>query len=263
MDLGLKGLKVLVTGASSGLGFATARIFAGEGAQVVINSRTESKLKNAAKSISAESCSQVIAIPADISQADQAQKLVAETVHQLGGLDILFTSGGGPRPGKFDTLNDADWEQAVNLCLLSYVRLVREALPALRQSAHASILMVTSISAKQPIENLMLSNSIRAGALGFTKSLALELAGENIRVNSILPGWTSTDRSIQLIQNRANVHGTTYEEELLKQNETAPMGRMASPEEFGKVAVFLSSPAASYLTGSMIAVDGGQYKALL
>lgn len=263
MDLGLKDLRVLVTGASSGLGFATARVFAEEGARVVINSRDEHKLAAAAARIQDKTGKKVDYTTGDIGLALEPERIVAETIHLLGGLDILVASGGGPRTGKFSGLDDAAWIQAVNLCLMSYVRLIRASLPALQASGHASVLTVTSISAKQPIQNLVLSNTLRAGVLGLTKTLALELADEKIRVNSILPGWTSTDRALELIQSRAKANQTSPEEELKKQNASAPLGRMATPDEFARVAVFLSSPAASYLTGSMISVDGGQYKGLL
>jgi 3-oxoacyl-[acyl-carrier protein] reductase len=263
MDLGLKELCVLVTGASSGLGFASARIFAAEGAKLVINSRSQDKLDSAADKIAAGTGSRPHTIAADIAAPGQPELVVAEAIRLLGGLDILMVSGGGPKTGAFASLDDSAWAQAVDLCLMSYVRLIRAALPALSASQHGSILTVTSISAKQPIQNLVLSNTLRAGVLGLTKTLALELADKGIRINSILPGWTSTDRSVELVSSRAKLNGTTPEEEMRKQNASAPLGRMATPEEFGRVAVFLSSPAASYITGTMISVDGGQYKGLL
>jgi 3-oxoacyl-[acyl-carrier protein] reductase len=146
---------------------------------------------------------------------------------------------------------------------LSHVRLIRAALPALRKSDAASVLTVTSISTKQPITNLILSNSLRLGTVGLTKSLALELGHENIRFNSILPGWTTTERVTDLLDTRARVNHTTIDEEVQKQAAESPLGRMATPEEFAKAAVFLLSPAASYLTGVMLPVDGGMYKATL
>lgn len=263
MDLGLKNLNVLVTGASTGLGYAAARIFAEEGARVVINSRDAEKLGKAAARIQKETGQSVQAVAGDIGKPEEPARIVAEAIHLLGGLDILMTSGGGPRTGSFASLDDSAWAEAIDLTLMSYVRLIRSALPALQASKHASVLTVTSISAKQPIQNLLLSNTLRAGVLGLIKSLSLELADQQIRFNSILPGWTSTDRAVALVSSRAQTNRTTPEEEMKKQNASAPLGRMATPEEFGRVAVFLSSPAASYMTGAMISVDGGQYKALL
>jgi 3-oxoacyl-[acyl-carrier protein] reductase len=263
MDLGLKGLRVLVTGASGGLGFATARVFAEEGANLVINSRDEHKLSAAAEQIASKTGNRVHTITGDISQPAEPHRIVEKTVQLIGGLDILMISGGGPRTGQFSSLDDSAWSQAIDLCLLSYIRLIRTALPHLQKSEHGSVLSVTSISAKQPIQNLVLSNTLRAGVLGLTKTLALELADQSIRFNSILPGWTATDRAVKLISTRAEANKTTPEEELRKQNASAPLGRMATPEEFARVAVFICSPAASYLTGNMISVDGGQYKGLL
>ncbi len=263
MDLGLKGLRVLVTGASGGLGFATARVFAEEGANLIINSRDEHKLSAAADEIAGKTGNPVRTITGDISQPAEPHRIIEKSVEMLGGLDVLMISGGGPKTGQFAALDDTAWSTAIDLCLLSYVRLIRAALPHLQKSEHGSVLTVTSISAKQPIQNLVLSNTLRAGVLGLTKTLALELAEQQIRFNSILPGWTATDRAVQLISSRAEANKTSPDEEMKKQNASAPMGRMATPEEFARVAVFICSPAASYLTGNMISVDGGQYKGLL
>lgn len=263
MDLGLKGSKALVTGASKGLGLAVARLLLEEGALVVLNSREESNLQKAVSTLSEEGLQPAGLLTGDLSQKSVPAQIVAQSVSLLGGLDLLVTNTGGPKTGKFDNLSDDDWAQAVNLCLMSHVRLIQEALPYLSQSKIASILTVTSISAKQPIPNLILSNTIRAGVLGLTKSLALEMASKNIRVNSILPSWTKTERSVQLIRSRAETNHTSFEEEMTKQRKEAPLGRMAEPEEFARSAVFILSPAASYLTGVMLSVDGGTYKGLL
>jgi len=178
----------------------------------------------------------------------------------LGGLDILVTNSGGPPAGLFETLDEAAWQKAVDLSLMSHVRLIRAALPHLRQSKAASVLTVTSYSVKQPIPNLVLSNSVRSATIGLTKSLALELGREGIRFNSILPGWTETERVVELMTFRARQNGTTVEEEIAKQSKESPLGRMGRPEEFGRAAAFLVSPAASYITGVMLNVDGGMYK---
>jgi 3-oxoacyl-[acyl-carrier protein] reductase len=161
---------------------------------------------------------------------------------------------------RFEDVSDADWQSALELNLLSYVRLIRTALPALRQSAAPSVLTVTSVSVKQPIPALVLSNSVRAATVGLTKTLALELGADGIRFNSILPSWTKTERVDKLLADRAQRNGTTIEQEINKQNQQSALGRMATPEEFAKAAAFLLSPAASYITGVMLTVDGGSYK---
>ncbi len=257
MDLKIKGLRALVTGASSGLGFATARLLAAEGARVVLNGRDPDKLARAARDVKAEG------VPGDLSEADVPGAVVARAAEILGGLDLLLVNAGGPPPGAFESFDDGAWTKAVDLCFLSAVRLIRAALPHLRRSEAASVLTVTSVSVKQPIPNLILSNSVRAATVGLTKTLALELGGQGIRFNSILPGWTATERATKLVASSAAAKGTTPEAELAERVRDFPLGRMATPEEFANVAVFLLSPAASYVTGSMIAVDGGAYKGTL
>ena len=263
MDLKLKDLRVLVTGASRGLGYATARGLALEGARVAINSRDGDKLQLAAQRMESETGAAVLALAGDISDAAVPEQLVNQAVEAFGGLDLLVTNAGGPPSGKFDSFDDNIWQKAVELSLMSHVRLIRAALPALRQSTHASVLTITSYSVKQPIPNLVLSNSIRAATVGLTKSLALELGAEGIRFNSILPAWTETERVYDLMAYRAKVNGTKVEDEIRNQSKDSVMGRMGTPEEFANAAVFLLSPAASYITGVMLTVDGGMYKGTL
>lgn len=259
MDLKLKDKRALVTGASRGLGFAVARGLQAEGCRVVINSRDETKLSAAAEKLG----NSVYKVAADVTAPGAAQQIVEMAAEALGGLDILVCNAGGPPPGLFDSIEEATWEKAVDLSFLSNVRLIKSALPYLRQSKAASVLTVTSYSVKQPIQNLVLSNSIRAATVGLTKSLALELGNEGIRFNSILPGWTETERVFELMAFRAQQNGTTVEEEIAKQTKDSPLGRIGTPEEFANAAVFLVSPAASYITGTMLAVEGGMYKGTL
>jgi 3-oxoacyl-[acyl-carrier protein] reductase len=263
MDLKLKDTCALITGSSRGLGYAVALGLAREGCRVAVNSRDEGKAGQAARTIASETGSQVIGLPGDVADPDVPERLVGEAVRAFGGLDILITNAGGPPAGTFESFNEATWEKAIDLSLMSHVRLIRAALPHLKQSKAASVLTVTSYSVKQPIPNLVLSNSIRAATVGLTKSLALELGSAGIRFNSILPGWTETERVYELMKARSAQNHTTIEEEIARQSKDSPLGRMGRPEEFANAAVFLVSPAASYITGVMLTVDGGMYKGTL
>ncbi len=263
MDLELKDKRALVTGASRGLGYAAALALAREGCRVAVNSRDEGNIKSAAAKIAKETNSQTVGLAGDVTDASMAEKLIQQTIDALGGLDLLVTNAGGPPAGPFESFDEAAWQKAVDLSLMSHVRLIRAALPHLRKSKTASVLTVTSYSIKQPIPNLVLSNSIRAATVGLTKSLALELGREGIRFNSILPAWTETERVMELMTARAKANNSTVEEETAKQSKESPLGRMGHPEEFANAAVFLLSPAASYITGVMLSVDGGMYKGTL
>jgi len=263
MDLNLKDKRALVSGASRGLGYAVALGLAREGCRVAINSRDEAKVKAAAEKVHRETGTQVVGLAGDVSLPDVPEKLIQQTMQAFGGLDILITNAGGPPAGAFESFDEAAWQKAIDLSLMSHVRLIRAALPDLRKSSAASVLTMTSYSVKQPLPNLVLSNSIRAATVGLTKTLALELGRDGIRFNSILPAWTETERVYELMSFRAKQNGTTVEEEIAKQSKDSPLGRMGRPEEFANAAMFLVSPAASYITGVMLTVDGGMYKGTL
>ncbi len=263
MDLHLKDKRAFIAGSSRGLGYAVALALVREGCKVAVNGRDEDKVRVAAEKIAGETGTQVIGLAGDVTDPDTPVRLLAETVQALGGLDILVTNAGGPPSGAFESFDEAAWQKAIDLSLMSHVRLIRAALSHLRRSDSASVLTVTSYSVKQPIPNLVLSNSIRAATVGLTKSLALELGRDGIRFNSILPGWTETERVVELMTFRAKQNGTTVEEEIAKQAKDSPLGRIGRPEEFANAAVFLVSPAASYITGVMLTVDGGMYKGTL
>jgi 3-oxoacyl-[acyl-carrier protein] reductase len=256
MDLGLKNKIALVTAASKGLGRATALQFAREGAKVSMCSHSET-IDRAADDIRRETGGEALALRADVTQPADVERLIAATVEKFGGLDILVTNASGPPSGAFDDIGIEKWQQAVDLTLLSAVRLIQAALPHLRKSSAPAILTVTSYSVKQPIPNLVLSNSIRLAVIGLTKTLSQELGADGIRVNSILPGWTRTARTEELIAARAARSGKTPAEEEAAITASVPLGRMGRPEEFANVAVFLCSPAASFVNGVMLQVDGG------
>ncbi len=260
MDLQLKGKRAFVAGSSRGLGFATALTLAREGCKVAINSRDEAQVKAAAEKITSETSTQAYGVAGDVSDESTADNLIKSAVEALGGLDILITNAGGPPSGSFEVFDEETWQKAIDTSFLSHVRLIRAALPHLRKSSAPSVLTMTSYTVKQPLPNLVLSNSIRAATVGLTKSLALDLGKEGIRFNSIMPGWTETERVIDLMAFRAKNNNTTIEEETSKQTAEIPLGRMGHPQEFANAAVFLVSPAASFIHGVALAVDGGIIK---
>ena len=263
MDLQLKGKNALITGASQGLGFATGRRLAIEGCNLVINSRNVTRLNEAVQRLQGEENIKAIGIPGDMTDPSFAIELIEKTEDVLGTVDLLVTNAGGPPAGKFEAFDDQTWQHAVELSFLSHVRLIRAALPSLRKSTAPSVLTVTSITVKEPLPNLILSNSVRLATAGLTKSLAQELGPEGIRFNSILPGWTLTERVHNLISQRAETNGTLPEEEFQKQTDAIPLRRMGTPEEFANAAAFLLSPVSSYITGVMLQVDGGLYRGTL
>jgi len=261
MQLGLEGKVAIVAASSKGLGRATAMALADDGALVTINGRDPDALERTAIEIRGRTDGDVIAVAGDMSNPADIERLIAETIRQRGGLDILVCNAGGPPAGTFaDFPDDQPWLDAINLNLMSTLRLSRLAIPHLRERGGGSITNIVSISVKQPIPHLVLSNTARTAVIGLAKSLALELAPENIRVNNVCPGITRTDRVTGLAERRAKANGTTIEQELAADAATIPMRRIGEPEEFGKVCAFIASPAASFVTGQTITVDGGALK---
>jgi len=265
MDLGLAGRVALVAASTAGLGFATAEQLVLEGARVAICGRTRTAIPSAVERLTCRATAPepVAGFVADVTNAAACRGLVERVVGHFGRLDILVTNAGGPPGGKFATTDPAQYQSAVDLLLMSAVHLIQAALPYLRQSDAASILTITSISLKQPVRGLLLSNVFRPAVAGLTKSLSQELGPEGIRVNSILPGWTATQRVNDIMDYRSRANDTTPQSEREKISAAIPLGRMGEPEEFGRAAAFLVSPAASYITGAMIPVDGGSYGGLL
>lgn len=263
MDLKLNGKRALITGASRGLGYATALGLGREGVRLAINSRSPEAIQSAADEIHTQTGAEVHALVGDASEPGVPERLVQEATRALGGLDILITNTGGPPAGNFESFDDQTWQKAVELSLMSHVRLIRAALPALRSSPAASVLTMTSYTVKQPAPSLILSNSVRAATVGLTKSLVLELSKEGIRFNSILPGWTETERVQEILATRAKANQTQVEQEYARQVSEIPLGRMGKPEEFANAAIFLVSPAAAFINGVMLPVDGGIIKSTL
>jgi len=263
MELGLNGKVALVTAASKGLGKAVALCLAQEGARVSICARNEGPLAATSAEIASRTGQEVLALTADVAEPHAAELLVHKTVERFGHLDILVINAGGPPAGKFLDFTHQDWERAVHLTLLSAVRLCYATIPAMRECGGGAILAITSVAVKQPLPDLILSNSLRLGVIGLIKTLADELGPFGIRVNAICPGWTRTERVEQLLRDRANRNQTTPQEEAERITSAIPLRRMGTPEEFARAAAFLVSPAASYITGVSLLVDGGMYRGAL
>lgn len=263
MDLGLRGKVALIAAASRGLGRAIAEELGAEGASLVMCARGKEALTEASEAVRAASGVDVLSVPADVSRPDDVTRLVRSAIARFGRIDILVTNAGGPPSGNFESLGPEKWDEAVRLTLLSTVNLCREALPGMRQRKWGRIINVTSISVKQPVAGLMLSNSLRAGVTGFARTLANEVAADGVTVNNILPGYTQTQRIESLAKAAAEREGIPIDVSLKKWTAEIPMRRLGEPREFAALAAFLASERASYITGTSIQVDGGWIRSLL
>ena len=262
MDLGLRGKTALVTAASKGLGRAIATELAREGARVVISSRDERSLARTASEIEEETGATVEHRACDLTDAAQIGALILHATDRLGGIDILVNNTGGPPTGNFADLDDEAWDLAFRQIVMSLVRCVRGALPSMRARGGGRIVNVASSSVKQPIDNLLLSNTLRAGLAGLAKSLSVELAPDNILVNTLGPGRILTGRTESVDAGQAEARGVGVEDVRGEFAARIPLGRYGTPEEFARVAAFLASPANSYVTGQAVLVDGGMVRAL-
>lgn len=263
MEFGLTD-KIAVVGASSkGLGRAIALGLAQEGAKVTICARNSDALDATAADIRRQTGSEVLAVPTDVSQPEQVDALINAAISRFGGIDILVNNAGGPRAGRFAELAAEDYQMAVQLNLMSTINLCRAVVPVMQARGGGRIINLTSVSVKQPVDGLMLSNMARTGVIGFAKTLATEVAPDNILVNNVCPGIIFTDRIQQLATVRAEEAGITFEEALERMTADIPLGRIGEPAEFANLVVFLASERASYITGTTIQVDGGMVKALL
>lgn len=262
MDLGLRDRVALVAAASRGLGRAIAEELAAEGASLVICARGEDALAATRDAIVAGSGATVEAVPADLSTREGIERVVRRADEAFGRVDVLVTNAGGPPAGPFEAHEWDAWQRAVDLTLRSAVELTRAVLPGMRARRWGRVINVTSITVKQPVDNLILSNSIRAAVTGFARTLATEVAAEGITVNNILPGYTRTDRVEQLADANARREGSTRDAMLERMAAQIPMRRLGEPREFAALAAFLASERASYITGQSIAVDGGWIRSL-
>lgn len=263
MDLELGGKVAMVAAASKGMGRACALGLAREGARVSICARDAGPLQETADEIGRQTGAEVLAVPADVAQAADIQNWVDRTFERFGGVDILIANAGGPPPGLWDAFQtDEPWQKAFELNVLSTIRLIRAVVPSMRERGGGRILNIQSSSVKAPIEGLILSNTVRPGVVGLSKTLSRELAKDKILINTVAPGRIDTDRMKQLIGQRAASKGISEEEEARASTQDLPLKRLGTPEEYANVVVFLASARASYVTGTTIAVDGGMLQGL-
>ncbi len=263
VDLKLSGKVAMVGGASKGLGFAVARALAADGAHVSIASRNQQAIDAAARQIAENTGAPVLAIAADLASADAIARWHRATLDRFGGIDLLFTNAGGPPAGRVFDFDDAAWQSAFELLVLGVVRQIRLVVPSMHARGGGSILMSTSSAVKEPIANIALSNVLRASVAALAKTLALELAASHIRVNQLVPGRIGTDRVREIDEINAKKAGISADEQRQRSVSTIPMGRYGDPDEFGRVAAFLLSDAAAYVTGASLQVDGGMVRGLL
>ena len=256
MDLEIAGNSALVTASSSGLGKASAKALAREGANVVINGRDEERLAEAKSEVESVAAGEVVAQPGDLTEPEDVAALVEATVDEFGGLDHLVTSAGGPPSGAFLETDDEDWEEAYELLVMSVVRLAREAEPHLREGDGGTIVNVTSRSVKEALDSLVLSNSVRMGVIGLEKTLSKEFAPE-IRANAVLPGPHETSRIRELVNDAVDRGEYDSYEEGLAEWAGNPLERIGDPMELGNTVAFLSSPKSGFINGTALPIDGG------
>lgn len=263
MDLGLKGKVAIVTASSRGIGRAAAEILAAEGARTTMCARTAADVMTAADQIRERTGTEVLAVPADLTKAEDIQRIVDRTVEAYGTVNILVNNAGGPPPGTFDGVGEAEWQTAFELTLLSVVRMTRAVLALMRRAGGGVIINLQSTSVKVPLDNLILSNTIRTGVIGFAKTLSFELAKDGIRVNNVLPGAIMTDRQREMLALQSARSGKSVEEIVRLREANIPLGRFGDPEDLGNMIAFLASERARYVTGVTVQVDGGLVRSLM
>lgn len=263
MDLGLNGKVAIIGGASRGLGKACAMALAAEGSHVAICARGQQQLNETAKEITDATGSRVLPLVTDMAVLEDIKRAVAETAKVFGRLDIAVSNAGGPPTGQAIDMTEEQWKLALDQNMMSAIRLSRESIPHMRKAGGGRIINILSRTVKQPEENMVLSNAVRLGLLGFAKTLASEVAKDKILVNNVLPGAILTDRLKSLMAGNAQRLGKTYEQMLAEEAAMVPLGRLGRPEELGSLVAFLASDKASYINGCTIQVDGGRIKAIL
>jgi 3-oxoacyl-[acyl-carrier protein] reductase len=260
VDLGFAGKIALVTGASRGLGRAVAEILALEGAAVALAARDPRTLEAAAREIRERSRAEILFRSADVTRENEVSALVDAVIERFGRIDVLVANAGGPPASRFETTELSEWRSGIDLSLLSTILLCRCVVPRMKEQGSGRIVAVTSISVKQPVEGLILSNTARAGVVGFMKTLSNELGPFGIGVNVVCPGYTRTDRLVELASRLSQQEGVAPEAIYARWTSQIPMGRLGEPSEFASVVAFLCSDRASYVTGTCLQVDGGVVK---
>lgn len=263
MDLGIKGRTAFVGGSSSGLGEAVAKSLAAEGVSLVLSAIDENGLERVRKEIHEAYGTDILTVQADFTSENDLEKVIDKSLKKFGNVDILFNNTGGPPSCKFEDTTMELWDKAYRLLLMSTVTITRGFLKGMKANKWGRIINSTSIAVKQPVENLILSSSVRSAITGFARTLANEVARYGITVNCILPGYTKTQRVDYLAKTAVELERITYEDALKMWTNEIPLGRMAEPSEFADMVTFLASNRASYVTGQSIAVDGGWIKSLL
>lgn len=262
MDLGLEGKVAVVAASSQGIGRAAAEGFARDGARVVMNGRREDVLRRAADEIQRQTGAEVDAVVGDMSVARDAEALIDRALARFGSIDALVTNAGGPPSKRFEEIDDAAWEAAFHLTLMSAVRLIRHALPHLAET-RGSVVNVTSYIVKQPDPVMVLSDALRVGVVALTRALATECAATGVRLNNVGPGLIWTERQRQLIEVQSERESVSFDEALHRREKSVPMQRFGTSQEMANIIVFLASPAAGYVTGQTLLVDGGLYRGLM
>lgn len=263
METGLKGKVALVSGASRGLGRAVAEGLAAEGCALAICARGKENLTKAAQEIAERYAVEVWQQAIDLSRKNAGTGFVEQALEKFGRVDVLVNNAGGPPAGGWDDFSQDDWQRAIELTLFSAQEMTRVALPSMRKNGWGRIINMTSISVKQPVAGLMLSNSIRAAVVGWAKSLADEVAAQGITVNNVMPGYMHTERVEALMAYSAETQNITRDEALAEVVKDIPMGRLGRPDEFSDLVVFLASDRATYITGASYLIDGGRYRGLM
>lgn len=263
MDMGLKGKVAFIAGGSQGLGEAVAMEMGKEGAKLAICALDDPELPKAVEKIKQSTGAEIIGIPADLTDSEQAKAFVRGGIEHYGTVDILVNNAGGPPSKTFLEIDDELWLFGVRLNLMSTIIMTREAIPKMIEKRWGRVINMTSISVKQPIDGLILSNTVRSGVIGMAKTLSNELAPHNITVNNVCPGYTMTERVRSLARVTAEKEGTTPEAVIRRWESSVPMGRLGTPEEFAALVTFLASERAGYITGASIQIDGGYYKGIM